>query len=121
MENAANNIIQYMKIQHRLEDNRRGSFFIMDKERQIAELDYDLNNGVLNAYHTGVRPELEGQGIAGMLFDELVKYARDSNYKVIPTCSYILVKFRRNPEKYSDIWFRMDNEPSGACCGVRPK
>ncbi len=110
-----------MKIQHRLEDSRRGSFFIMEGERQIAELDYDLQNGILNAYHTGVRRELEGQGIAGKLFDELVKYARENNYKVIPTCSYILVKFRRHPDQYCDIWFRTEDEPVGAACGVRPK
>ena len=109
-----------MKIQHKLEDNRSGSFFIMDKEKQIAELDYDLQDGILNAYHTGVRPELEGQGIAARLFDELVKYARDNNYKVIPTCSYILVKFRRHPDQFSDIWYRTGDEPAGAACGIRP-
>ena len=110
-----------MIIHHRLEDERRGSFFIMEGERQIAELDYDLQNGILNAYHTGVRRELEGQGIAGLLFDEMVKYARENNYKVIPTCSYILVKFRRHPDKYCDIWHRTEDEPVGAACGVRPK
>lgn len=110
-----------MVIHHRIEDERRGSFYIMDKERQIAELDYDLKDGILNAYHTGVRLELEGRGIAGKLFDEMVKYARENKYKVIPSCSYILVKFRRHPDKYCDIWFLTEDEPIGAACGVRPK
>ncbi len=110
-----------MDIEFKIKDNQRGSFFIMQDGRQVAELDFEVKNNVLNAYHTGVRPELEGQGIAGKLFDEMVKYARENEYKVIPSCSYILAKFRRNPEGFADIWYRADNEPSGDACGVKPK
>ncbi|MDD4398459.1 MAG: GNAT family N-acetyltransferase [Dysgonamonadaceae bacterium] len=110
-----------MIIQHKIENNKQGSFFIEQNGNQIAELDYDLKNKILNAYHTSVRPELEGQGIAGKLFDELVKYARENEYKIIPSCSYILAKFKRNPEKFTDIWYRTDDEPTGDACGIKPK
>ncbi|HHV85882.1 MAG TPA: N-acetyltransferase [Petrimonas sp.] len=110
-----------MDIQFRTGDNGTGSFFIEKEGRQVAELDFEVKNNVLNAYHTGVRPELEGQGIAGRLFDELVKHARKHHYKVIPSCSYILAKFRRNPEGFSDIWHRTEDEPTGESCGVKPK
>ncbi len=110
-----------MDIQLKSNSNGTGSFFIEKEGRQIAELDFEVKNNLLNAYHTGVRPELEGQGIAGKLFDELVKYARENGYKVIPSCSYILAKFRRNPEGFRDIWHRTDDEPTGNACGVKPK
>lgn len=111
-----------MEIQFRLnDDNHQGSFFIEQNGRQVAELDFEVKDNVLNAYHTGVRPELEGQGIAAKLFNELVDYARENGYRVIPTCSFILAKFRRRPEDVADIWYRPDDEPTGEACGIKPK
>lgn len=109
-----------MNIQFKI-NNNLGSFFIEKEGKQIAELDFEIKNNLLNAYHTGVRPELEGQGIAVELFDKMVKYAREKGYMVIPSCSYILVKFRRNPDAFSDIWHRTNDEPIGAACGIKPK
>lgn len=96
-----------MDIQQKITDDR-GRFYIEEEGRMIAELDFQLGDGILDAYHTGVRPEFEGQGIAGRLFDEMVKYARENEYKVLPSCPYILVKFRRNPEGFSDVWYRKE-------------
>lgn len=110
-----------MKIELRTNDKNQGSFFIEQAGKQVAELDFEVKNNILNAYHTGVRPELEGQGIAAKLFDEMVRYARENGYKVIPSCSYILAKFRRSPDVFANIWHRTDDEPTGAACGVRPK
>lgn len=92
-----------MDIQRKTNDNK-GRFYIEQDNQLIAELDFQVKDGVLDAYHTGVRPQFEGQGIAGRLFDEMVKYAREHDYKVLPSCPYILVKFRRNPDGFADIW-----------------
>ena len=108
-------------IQFKINDNNRGSFFIDKDGKQIAELDFELKDNVLNAFHTGVRKELEGQGIAAKLFDKLVEYALKNNYKIIPSCSYILVKFRRRPDEFADVWQRMDDEPTGEACGIPGK
>lgn len=105
-------------IEFKIDEKNRGSFFIMKEGTQIAELDFDIKDNILNAYHTGVRKELEGQGIAGKLFDKLVDYARENNYKITPSCSYIAVKFKRRPDEFADVWKRMDNEPTGATCGL---
>ncbi len=110
-----------MEIQFKMDEKKRGSFFIEQDGQQIAELDFEVKDNLLNAYHTGVRPELEGQGIAGRLFDRMVTFAREEGYKVIPSCSYILVKFRRHPDEYQDIWQRMEDEPTGEACGIKPK
>ena len=108
-------------IEFKTDKNNHGSFFIMKDGNQIAELDFEIKDNVMNAYHTGVRKELEGQGIAAKLFDKLVSYARERNYKIIPSCSYISVKFRRRPEEFTDVWQRMDDEPTGAACGIPGK
>ena len=92
-----------MDIQQKI-DGDQGRFYIEQEGRLIAELDYRIKDNVLDAYHTGVRPEFEGQGIAGRLFDQMVQFARENNYTVLPTCPYILVKFRRNPEGFNDVW-----------------
>lgn len=92
-----------MDIQLKTNDNK-GRFYIEQDNQLIAELDFQVRDGVLDAYHTGVRPQFEGQGIAGRLFDEMVKYAREHDYKVLPTCPYILAKFRRNPDGFADVW-----------------
>ncbi len=110
-----------MEILFRIDANQRGSFYIERDGTQIAELDFEIKNNVLNAYHTGVRKELEGQGIAAKLFDEMVDYARKNNLKVLPTCSYILVKFRRNEASFKDIWVREEDEPTGEACGIKPR
>ena len=70
----------------------------------MAELEFTLNGDVVNAYHTGVRPQLEGRGIAGRLFDSLIDYARENGYKIKPTCSYVYAKMSKNPEKFADVW-----------------
>lgn len=51
-----------MDIQFRINDKSQGSFFIEKEGQQIAELDFEVKDNLLNAYHTGVRPELEGRG-----------------------------------------------------------
>lgn len=110
-----------MEIQFKIDNHQQGSFFIEESGNQIAELDFAINGDVINAYHTGVRKEYEGQGIAGKLFDKLVSYARENGYKIIPTCSYILVKFRRHPELFEDLWVHSEDEPSGDACGLKPR
>lgn len=110
-----------MEIQFRINDNGRGSFYIEQDGRQVAELDFEVEDKLLDAYHTGVRPELEGQGIAGMLFDAMVKYAREKGYQVIPSCPYILAKFRRRADDYADIWYHSGDEPAGEACAIKPK
>ena len=101
-----------MEIRHKIE-NKRGSFFIELEGCKVAELDYEIKANVLCAYHTGVRPKLEGQGIANKLFNELINYARANNYMINPSCPYILAKLKHNSDKFADIWCRSNDDPTG--------
>lgn len=91
-----------------------GSFVAIIDDKPIGELDFDITDHVMNAYHTGVRSEYEGQGIAAKLVDALVAYAKEKQLNVMPTCSYIKAKFERSPETYKEIWHKTDQEPSGS-------
>lgn len=92
-----------MEIELKLDDQQQGGFYIEIDGRQMAELEFDIKDNVLNAYHTGVRPELEGQGVAGKLFKAMTDYARENNYKVKPTCPYIAVMFKRQAATIGDL------------------
>lgn len=52
---------------------------------------YDLN-------HTYTPPALRGKGIAATLVKHAISFARENDYKIIPTCSYVAVYMERHPE-----------------------
>jgi uncharacterized protein len=61
-----------------------------------------IKPNVVNVNHTFVDPKLRGQGIASILMHEVVKFAKQMHYKVVATCPYAVVWFKRNKE-YQDI------------------
>lgn len=58
---------------------------------------------VVNANHTFVSPELRGQGAAGKLLDRLVEEMKSDGKKIKATCSYVVRKFKEEPETYDEI------------------
>jgi|GEM_PF-616736 len=64
-----------------------------------AKLDLKAaDEGKYIATHTGVPKEMEGKGVASRLFEAMVKDARENDYKVVPSCPFIEVKFKRKKE-----------------------
>lgn len=58
---------------------------------------------VVNANHTYVSPELRGRGAAGKLLDRLVEEMEAEGKKIKATCSYVVRKFKEEPETYDVI------------------
>ncbi|MDY4280322.1 MAG: GNAT family N-acetyltransferase [[Pasteurella] mairii] len=85
-----------MEIQHQY-DATQGEFFIVDEQqRKIAELSYFFVDAqTINATHTFVSEALRGQGVADKLYQALVTFVREHQLKLIPTCSYIAIKWQR--------------------------
>ncbi len=80
------------------EEESGGRFFIDRKGKRVAELTFarkDTNKAVLD--HSFVAPELRGQGVARLLLDATVDWARRTHTKVIPHCSYADAEFKRDP------------------------
>ncbi|RAV98934.1 GNAT family N-acetyltransferase [Pseudochryseolinea flava] len=92
------------RIQLKLENNRRGAFVIEENQTRLAEMAVAIIDQNLVVYHTEVKEQLQGQGVAGNLLATMVDYARQNNLKVVPLCPYVLAQFKRHPEKYNDIW-----------------
>lgn len=69
-------------------------------EKQIAWLAYRYRNeSLIDAYHTKVLPEFEGQGIASDLYNALIEFAQSEQLKIKPSCRYIQIQLaRKNPE-----------------------
>ncbi|MDI6452747.1 GNAT family N-acetyltransferase [Peloplasma aerotolerans] len=57
-----------------------------------------ITHGVVNVDHTYVDPSLRGQGIASQLMHEVHKHAKSLNYKVVATCPYAVVWFKKHPD-----------------------
>jgi len=73
-----------MQIEHQ-PDRQRFAITIDDHE---AELDYQREGDVLVITHTGVPAAIGGRGIAGVLVQAAVDFARANGLRVRPACSY---------------------------------
>lgn len=92
-----------MQFQH-IDNTDKGEFFLENEQGQrIAEISYVWRDAhKIVADHTWVDDSLRGQGVARQLLDTLVDFAREKQLKIIPTCSYVEVMFRRE-KSFADV------------------
>ena len=78
--------------------------YVLNEEgKQIVNATFPfIKPGVVNVNHTFVGPSLRGQGIASILMHEVVKHAKTKNYKMVATCPYAVVWFKKHKE-YQDM------------------
>ena len=67
-------------------------------EGHIAELTYSLHNGTITFLHTGVPPELEGQGVGAKLVMAGFEYACANKMKIKSLCWFVTLHLQRHPE-----------------------
>ncbi|MDP2074757.1 GNAT family N-acetyltransferase [Hydrogenophaga sp.] len=80
------------------ENASRGAFHIQRNGQRIAEMTYHRTHPSLVVVdHTYVDPSLRGHGVARQLQDAMVAWARETDTKVIPVCSYVKVQFDQDP------------------------
>ena len=89
-----------------LNDKGHGGFYIKDGSEQLGEMVISISSNRLTVFHTEVSMKAEGTGLAKILLNAMVDYARKNSLKVIPLCPYVLVQFKRHPEEYADIWLK---------------
>lgn len=64
-----------------------------------AVLEYrEIDAQTLDYYRTFVPTPLRGVGIASRLTDAALRYARDHDLKVVPTCPFIAAYIKRHRE-----------------------
>ena len=69
---------------------------------EAGELDYRVIEGRRAFVHTGVRDELEGQGLAGKLAERVLLDARADGVGIIPLCPYVRGYIERH-EEHADL------------------
>ena len=79
--------------------------FEIEREGQIAFLEYSMTQKVLVLIHTQVPTTLRGLGLASSLAETALQYARQNNLKVDVSCPSVLEYIARHPE-YSDLVLR---------------
>ncbi len=91
-----------MEIKHQ-KQSKKGTFYIEEDGGRLAELQYFASGpGKMTIYHTEVSPKFRGEGIGEDLVAEAVKFARENELHIIPTCSYAKKIIDETPE-YQDI------------------
>lgn len=91
-----------MEIQRTGSENE-GKFYIEENDKNIALMTYKKSSdGVIMIDHTEVDPKLRGEGIGEDLVAAGVKYARENNFKIVPTCPFAKAEFDKHDE-YRDV------------------
>ena len=85
------------------ERHHAGAFYIDDNGERLGEMRYLVrDNTVMNIYHTEVSDKLQGHHMGEKLVEAGVKYARENNFKILPTCTFARSAFNRTPA-YDDV------------------
>lgn len=80
------------------EADGRGAFFLERDGARIAEMTYSRASADLIVVdHTEVHESLRGLGVARLLLDTLVAWARETKTKVMATCPYAKAQFEKDP------------------------
>jgi predicted GNAT family acetyltransferase len=80
------------------EGDGRGAFFVQREGIQLAEMTYSrASEKLIIVDHTLVDDQLRGLGVARLLLDSLVSWARSTGTRVMATCPYALAQFAKDP------------------------
>ena len=76
--------------------------FELERDGQIAYLEYTLAGDVLGLMHSEVPPELRGHGVASSLAHTALEWARENGKRVDVICPLVEEYIARHPE-YADL------------------
>jgi uncharacterized protein len=76
--------------------------FEIERDGQVATLEYTLTGDVLELIHTEVPVKLRGLGLASSLAEAALQYARKNDLKVDVICPSVHDYIAKHPE-YSDL------------------
>lgn len=72
-------------VRHDRSQNR----FVVQSDGAEAVLEYRATADSIDFFRTYVPESLRGKGLAAKLVEEGLRYAKENNLRVIPTCSYV--------------------------------
>ncbi|MDF9867718.1 putative GNAT family acetyltransferase [Bacilli bacterium PM5-3] len=84
---------------------KKNNKFVLEDElgNFRGEMTFKLkDDNVIVVDHTYVPKEFAGQGYARVLLNNVVEYAKENNFKILPVCAYVKSKLN-NDSEYNDI------------------
>ena len=81
-----------------VKDNHVLKRFELEEEGLIAFASYRRDGSTFVIPHVEAPPSLRGAGTAGRLMAGIVELARDEGFKIVPTCTYARLWFRRHKD-----------------------
>jgi len=88
--------MNYIKENHKI-------YVLNEENKEIVKATFPFyKEGVVVVDHTYVDPSLRGQGIASELMHEVSRFAKEKGYKVVATCPYAVVWYKKHHE-YDEI------------------
>ena len=91
-----------MEIKLNQKRSNLGSFYIDDNGEHLGLMNFLINDGMMNIYHTEVSDQLQGKHMGEKLVEAGVNYARENHLKIMPTCTFAKSVFARVKE-YGDV------------------
>ena len=86
------------------ENEKNGSFYIEEDEKQLAEMTYSLSgDNTMIIDHTEVDDSLRGKNVGNQLLNRAVEYARTNNLKIFPICPFARKVFEKRHEEFKDV------------------
>lgn len=79
--------------------------FEIERNGEVAYLEYRLGGNVLELIHSEVPQQLRGQGVASSLAETALRFARENKFKVDIICPLVQSYVDKHPE-YSDLVVR---------------
>jgi predicted GNAT family acetyltransferase len=79
--------------------------FEIERNGEVAYLDYTLAGSILTLNHTEVPDKLRHMGLSSALAETALRYAREHNLKVDIVCPTVQQYIAKHPE-YSDLVLR---------------
>ena len=76
--------------------------FEIERNGEVAFLDYTLAGNILTLHHTEVPEKLRHMGLASSLAETALRWAREHNLKVDIVCPTVQQYIAKHPE-YSDL------------------
>jgi predicted GNAT family acetyltransferase len=71
---------------------------------RLAVCAYHRADGVLHFTHTEVPAALQGRGIAAVMAQAALNWARAEGLRLRPACSYVAMYMRRHPQTLDLLW-----------------
>ena len=106
-----------MEVKH---DEKRRTFH-GEIDGHACEVNYEMKDEkTMNLIRTFVAPELRGKGAAAELLEAFTAYAAEKGLKIIPSCSYAVVFFKKHKEYQGLLAPEADLENGGSCRIVPP-